>query len=106
MGARILIVDDEPDIGEMLQQADAVTTAKQALGVLTEYDVLITDFRLGLPDVSGLDLARVYKRSRAKGYVILLTGHTDLVSPYVDLVLTKPIDIDRLLSITKQAVAS
>ena len=114
MGSRVLIVDDEADICEVLQlvlraakyQADFVTSAQRALAVIAEYDLLVTDFRLGPPDVTGLDLARVYKRLRPDGHVILLTGYTDLVSPHVDLVLTKPIDIDRLLSVTKQACAS
>ena len=63
---RILIVDDEPDILELLElalikmglevdRASNVTTALQRLNTLT-YQLCITDMRM--PDGDGLDIVR------------------------------------------------
>ena len=67
MADRILIVDDEPDVGKVLKEAleddgfqtDAVLSGEEALEALktTRYQAILVDVRLG-GAVSGIDVIR------------------------------------------------
>jgi len=82
--ARILVVDDEPEIAAMvadcLRQADdgwqveAESDPRRALARLDEeaYDCLVTD--LVMPEMSGLSLAREAKARSANLALIAITG--------------------------------
>jgi CheY-like chemotaxis protein len=82
---RILVVDDNPDIGQMLTKAlarhgfqvDAVTSADEALerSDATRYDAALVD--LVMPGRDGADLSDTLRR-RFPGLPIgLLTGYTN-----------------------------
>jgi DNA-binding response OmpR family regulator len=79
---RILLVDDDPDIGRLVQQvlkknglrpAVEVTTGRQALASLSEIDIVLLDHQL--PDTSGLDLLGAIRAQSSPPAVILVTAH-------------------------------
>lgn len=110
---RILAVDDEPIIGELLvcgldaphrtvmvagNGSDALAmTAKQ------EFDLVITDHRM--PQFGGLDFVRKLRRRRFGGKIIVLSGHLspDSTRTYeqlgIDKVISKPCDMTELREI-------
>jgi response regulator RpfG family c-di-GMP phosphodiesterase len=83
--ARILIVDDEPEIAAMVAEAcqdanaswhvETVTDPKQAMDRLGEesFDCLITD--LVMPTLGGLDLAGEARRLHENLALIAISGH-------------------------------
>lgn len=109
--ANVLVVDDEPDLRELICDAlsaeglgvrHAGTGAEAcALAVQRRPDVLVVDLRL--PDASGLDVIdRVRGITRADLPAVVITGHGDLHLAgeaarrgCCDF-LTKPIDLSRL----------
>jgi CheY-like chemotaxis protein len=116
--ARILVLEDEPQIREMLVDAlgragHQVESASDGLAGLArfqggEFDVVLTD--LSLPERSGLDVARAVKRMRPGTPVVLITGWGHLLDPAllaeagVDLTLVKPFRLERVLSILDDAL--
>ena len=106
--ATILLVDDDPEVSEVLgltleqlgHRVTGVTSGKQALSAFekNDYDLVITD--LGMPDVSGREVARVVKEIKPETPVLLITGwgvQLDLGElPAVDGVIAKPFSKDAL----------
>ncbi len=108
--ARILIVDDETMVREVLQlyletDGHEVTMAEDgAAGLETfcagEFDVVMTD--RAMPEMNGDQLALAIKEHNPKMPVILLTGFGDESAdggpktPGVDYVLGKPFSMDAL----------
>jgi DNA-binding NarL/FixJ family response regulator len=80
--ARILIVDDDPDLVEILKEwltlfGSRVDTAAEGLQALLKakqnaYDLIITD--LQLPNLNGLQLLSLFKEHDPRVEVIFLTG--------------------------------
>jgi CheY-like chemotaxis protein len=87
--ARILVVDDEPKLAQLLQSflelqghhVLAVTTGADAISLLAErtFDVLLTD--LGMPEMSGWDVAREARRIRADLPVVMVSGWGAEIDP-------------------------
>lgn len=82
-GKRVLIVDDETDLLQMLSEQlelheeFAVTTApsaQEALEVTKKdyFDIIILD--VGLPDMDGREVCRLMRRGGIKAPIIMLTG--------------------------------
>jgi DNA-binding response OmpR family regulator len=101
---RILVVEDDPDalasILEMLQLlghwATGVRSAEIAKDRFFEgaFDVLMTD--VGLPALSGLDLAEIL-RARHALEIIFVTGRPQPAQPMPGTVwLRKPFDVEQL----------
>jgi signal transduction histidine kinase/putative methionine-R-sulfoxide reductase with GAF domain len=112
---RILVVDDEADVRELLADVlmahgHHVTLAgggREALRRFEEgvYDLVITD--LGMPDINGWEVARGIKAARASMPVLLLTGWADAVDPdasRVDAVIKKPFDTAKLAAAVSAAL--
>lgn len=112
---RILVVDDEADVREMLadvlmSRGHHVTLAgggREALRSFEQgdYDLVITD--LGMPDVNGWEVARAIKAMRASMPVLLLTGWSDAVDAQagrVDAVIKKPFDTTKLAAAVSAAL--
>ena len=112
---RILVVDDEADVREVLadvlaSQGHTVTLAgggQEALAYLERdpFDLVITD--LGMPDVNGWDVARAVKSGRQELPVLLLTGWADAVETgvgRVDAVIKKPFDMTKLAAVVNAAL--
>ena len=108
--AKILVVDDEPSILRLLQEAlsqwgyqvSCASTVEEALVTLgTElFDAALTDIRM--PDMSGLDLLRAIKKQDESIEVIVMTGYPTISSAVEALkegaydYLSKPLILDEL----------
>jgi signal transduction histidine kinase len=112
---RILVVDDEADVREvladvLLSHGHTVTLAgggQEALACLERdaFDLVITD--LGMPDVNGWDVAHAVKSGRQGLPVLLLTGWADAVEAgvgRVDAVIKKPFDTTKLAAVVSAAL--
>lgn len=83
--AKILIIDDDPAIGEMLSrlvrrmdhQAQTAQTLAEGMPLINsqEFDVIFLDVRL--PDGNGLEVLPDIRRTTAKPEVIIMTGLGD-----------------------------
>jgi len=115
---RILIVDDDPEIGRMLSRSlsrhgfevDALTSAQEALGKAeaTPYDAAVLD--LVMPGMDGAGLAEELRRRNPGLPIGLLTGytHSPLIPsdvPSATRVFTKPVIIQELVDFLKAEIA-
>lgn len=107
---RILVAEDEPLVAHTIRMAltiDGHTVAvapdgEQALAMFCsgEYDLVITDFKMGRMD--GLELAEAIKKRSASIPVILITAHLEAINTSmgqvsnVDLLLGKPFSVREL----------
>ena len=107
---KILLIDDDPLITEYVRRGlledgyvvDAAGTASEGLlcARVGSYDAIVLD--IGLPDASGLEVAREMRRESGATPILLLTARTgtdNLVSGLdagADDYLTKPFDIREL----------
>src|SRR5690606_35193361 len=107
---KILVIDDDPLILEFVKRGlaedgyivDAAATASDGLlcARVGSYDAIILD--IGLPDASGLEVAREMRRESDATPILVLTARTgtdNLVSGLdagADDYLTKPFDIREL----------
>lgn len=117
-GKTILVVDDEPDLRDLLSEelqlaGGKVLTAEnglQALEVISKnvIDLVISDLRMnngdGLTIINGVE-----KMNSPKPKVVILTGYMDdddaMVSKKAHAVLQKPIKWQNLIEIVGQAIA-
>ena len=117
--ATVLVVDDEENIreilAEMLMTADhEVITAADGAEALHKLqstpgiDLVFTD--LGLPGMSGYEVAQEMKRLRPDLMVGLVTGWGATLDPEkarahgVDLIVSKPFRFDQVLAIVDEAL--
>ncbi len=118
MSARILVVDDKPnmrrllastlhDLGEVVQ-ADGGRRAIELIGQ-TRFDVVVTDIKM--PDVDGHEVLRASRKLDRPPEVILMTGHGTLESAIEALrdgafdYVKKPFDPDRIREVVERALA-
>jgi CheY-like chemotaxis protein len=117
-GLRILVVDDEQAMGAMLQEllslrGAVVATYDKPVEALAEFmrnpaafDLVITDE--AMPDLSGMDMARVMLKLRPALPVILCTGYSEHATPEaaraagISGFMTKPLDIGKLVEMAAQ----
>jgi PAS domain S-box-containing protein len=107
--ARILLVDDDPEVSDIIgltlehlgHSVTVVTSGREALSAFKgdNYGLVITD--LGMPDVSGIDVARAVKATKPDTPVMLITGwgvHLDTEQMReIDSVIEKPFGKDALI---------
>ena len=115
---RILVLDDEPDIGCMLRkclfkQGYAVESSvdpSAALEVMkaNHYDILVTDLKM--PAMDGMSVIRKVKESSPGTEVIIMTGYSTVESAVGSMKLgafdyvPKPFDLNQFLTIIRRAV--
>ncbi len=113
-----LIIDDEINICEILN--DFLTTeghtvkytqnGKEGLRLFETHlqDIVITD--LNIPEMSGLEIARLIKEKSPKTLIIMLTGEnisTEKINKekeLIDYFLYKPIDFQKLSQVINQSI--
>lgn len=116
--ARILVVDDEEMFAqvfvEMLSECGhSVCVARCGSDALEQFrqdsfDLVFTD--LGMPEMSGWELAETIKDINPAVPVVLLTGwgamvdETDVEASQVDMVLAKPVKLEKLSSIVAEVL--
>ena len=115
---RILVVDDEENIRELLlktlalaeYEVDVAPDGRTAVDRMRmiQYDLLITDLRM--PGVDGLTVIREARRLKADIPIIILTGYSSEASAIeainlgVQGYLTKPFRIPRVLAAAAKAL--
>ncbi len=113
--ARILLVDDEPQVLGLLErfarglQYDVVACGggQAALARLQHerFDIAMIDVRM--PDIGGLDVLRVIRQEAPECQVVLMTGYAAIDSAIEAIklgaldYLTKPLDLDRVGALLK-----
>lgn len=116
--ADILFIDNEPGVRDAFTRLMAlyghrVTTAENGeRGIAAfkagRFDVVFTD--LGMPGLSGWDVAREIKRLNPQALLVLVTGWPIEISAQkskesgVDRVVTKPLDMPTVLGLIEDAV--
>jgi len=116
-GAQILVVDDSSHVREVLRElldryGHTVVCCEDAESGLVEletrrFDLVIVD--VGLPGISGLELANRLKQRWPGTTIALMTGYLDRLGPEdakengVDFVLGKPFSIDQIRSVIHHA---
>jgi excisionase family DNA binding protein len=117
-GRRVLVVDDEESIRELLSKTLAieryeVDTAVDAAGALdrmrnSAYDLMIADLKM--PGMDGLTLIRKAKSLHADLRIIIITGYSsessaiEAVNLGVNGYLTKPFPIPEVLAAAAKAL--
>lgn len=119
MAEKVLLIDDEVEfLGNLSERMELrgmnVTTAENADKAVTaldnnDYDAIVLD--LQMPDMNGIDLLKVIKKSHPEAQVILLSGHATLDAGIQAMKLgamdfmEKPADIASLTEKIKKAQA-
>ena len=118
MSQLALIIDDEPDIRELLQItlqrmnidshcAEDLATARSLLGKY-QFDLCLTDMRL--PDGDGVEFVNELQSSYAQIPIAVISAHGSMDSAIQALkygafdFLTKPIDLNSLRSVVQSAL--
>jgi PAS domain S-box-containing protein len=117
-GCNILVVDDLPDVADILSEmiettgamAAAVSDPAEALELLRDnpgvWSALVTDY--DMPTVRGTDLARTAADCSPPVPAILVSAVTEVIGPDAELfhkVLSKPIDAALLIAAVRAVVA-
>jgi two-component system response regulator PilR (NtrC family) len=114
----VLLVDDEPDILELLELAlrkmglevDKAGNVRDALAKLSarQYDLCLTDMRL--PDGDGLQVAQHIAQHNLDVPVAVITAHGNMENAVTALkagafdYLSKPVSLDQLRALVKSAL--
>ena len=100
----IMLVDDDPEVSEVLElmltqmghEVDIFTKGEEAIALFdqNDYRLVITD--LGMPDISGWDVAKAVKQKKPETPVVLITGwgiqldDKEMAEAGIDGVIAKP----------------
>ncbi|MBC7254857.1 MAG: PAS domain S-box protein [Chloroflexi bacterium] len=117
-GCRVLVVDDEPVVRELLkrllerlgQVVTLVSSGREALTLLQEgsFDLLVTD--LGMPDISGRQVAHEARTLHPDLPIILTTGWGETITPEklaeirATALLPKPFTHHELVAVLEKAL--
>ena len=119
---RILLVDDDPDFGAMLDTAlrrcglsvDYVSNPIDALAALRAhrdaYDVMITDQTM--PDMSGLDFVRAAREINAALPCLICTGYSESLTEAgareagAAALIQKPVDIENIVALLNTLIGT
>lgn len=117
---RTLVIDDEPDIRELLEitlgrmqiDTDSVATIKEAKQKLAQqnYDLCLTDMRL--PDGNGLDLVEFIQQHHPRLPVAVITAHGSVDTAIESMkagafdFITKPVNLTALRKLVSTAIQS
>ena len=116
--ARVLVIEDENDVRQLLSDIltdsnhDVETASSGSEGIELfknrEFDMVFTD--LGMPEMSGWDVAKEVKKINEKIPVALITGWnveldtSEMKDKRVDLIIHKPFEINQVLRLVKEGM--
>ena len=110
--ARILVIDDEPHVRELLREfltglgydVTTETTGNEALGTVPAFepDVIVVD-RL-MPGLSGEEVLDALRRTARTVPVILISGHAATAVDGFFAILEKPFSLRRIAEVVAAAV--
>lgn len=118
---RILIVDDEPDLGRVMGkllettgytvrvESDSRTVLENAAAISSEFQLVITDQTM--PSVSGVELVHALRAHNPHLPMILCTGFSDSINEtsakQLDVhFMSKPVDTQHLFALTHRAIGA
>ena len=117
--ADILIIEDEKDVRELLSdllidKGHKVETAADGIKGIKifkkkAFDLVFTD--LGMPKMSGWQVAKEIKKISKKTSVVLITGwnvqlkKSELKKSGIDLVVNKPFQVDQILQLVQDGIS-
>jgi PAS domain S-box-containing protein len=117
---RILVIDDEPEIAELVKEAltaegHTVETALcgtegVSMAAGADFDLVFTD--LGMPDMSGWDVARQIRADTPRTPIVLVTGwgatldEKQVRRSGIAAVVHKPFDLTHLVQTTVSILAA
>ncbi|MEE8195656.1 MAG: response regulator, partial [Acidiferrobacterales bacterium] len=115
---QVLVIDDEPDIRELLEltlgrmnlETRAAANLDEARHLLQDFrfDLCLTDMRL--PDGNGIDLVRHIQDKHPQLPVAVITAHGNMETAIAALkagafdFVSKPLDLNDLRSIVRSAL--
>jgi CheY-like chemotaxis protein len=116
--ASILVFEDEKEVRDLLSailtkgghEVEAVSDASQGLELFEKknFDLVFTD--LGMPEISGWQVAEKIKAINGRVPVILVTGwniqldHLEMKERWVDLVFLKPFGVESILRLVQEGM--
>ena len=116
--ATVLIIDDEPDIRELLEitlirmglEAECASTAEEAYAALQarSFDLCLTDMRL--PDGNGLDIIEYAQQHHGQMPIAMITAYgcvdtaTRALKAGAFDFITKPLDLQKLRELIQNAL--
>jgi two-component system response regulator PilR (NtrC family) len=119
IGHKVLLVDDEPDILELLELTllkmglvvDKATSVRVALSKLSacHYDLCLTDMRM--PDGDGLEVVKFISQNNLDVPVAVITAHGNMANAITVLkagafdYLAKPLSLEQLRTLVKSALS-
>lgn len=110
----VLIVDDDPDVQQFLnssmnalgcESVELAASGEDALGkaVTQTFDLITLDVKM--PGVSGLDIISVIRGLMPWAVIAIVSGYledvTDQAKEHADLVLAKPVHLDKIKSLVE-----
>jgi two-component system, NtrC family, response regulator GlrR len=115
---RVLIVDDEPDLRQLLgirlkaegYEVDSAPDGKEAMRVMARRSPRLVISDLRMPGMEGLELLTEIQRLQPNLPVILLTAHGTIAEAVTAMqrgafdFLTKPVDKEALVSLVRRAL--
>jgi hypothetical protein len=115
-GPQILIVDDEPVIGDICSRAlidcrvSQASDGRQALQLIdkTDFDLILTD--VNMPDIGGIELLRTIKEKQPNQAVIIMTGYAcrdtilEALKADADDFISKPINLLHLQTLVNKTL--
>lgn len=120
MSTRALIIDDEPDIRELLSitlnrmdiETDVAANVAEARAALEnkQFELCLTDMKL--PDGSGLDIVKYIQKNKPELPVAVITAHGNMDTAVQAMkagafdFVNKPIDINALRRLVNTAVSA
>ncbi len=118
-GVSVLIIDDEPAVRDIVTRfltfrgypVVVADSGPEGLALFkdSKFDLVMTD--LGMPGMSGWEVAREVKRLKPHTLVVLMTGWATDLDPRkakesgVDRVVHKPFNVDEVLGLLTEAAA-
>jgi len=116
-GLRVLVIDDDSDVREVLvemltsagHRVESASDGQTGLEIFREreFDLVFTD--LGMPGISGWDVAREIKSMREQTLLALVTGwdvqdQKDSIEQHsIDFILNKPFQVSHIMDVMNMA---
>ncbi len=116
--ANILVIEDDQDVSNLLSdvltngghEVEIATNGSQGIEVFEkkEFDLVFTD--LGMPGMSGWQVAKKVKHINGRVPVVLITGwnielkESDAKDTRVDLIIHKPFEVNQVLNVVQEGL--
>ncbi len=110
--AKILVIDDDPDIGSMLRMIleykgyiiIVLENAEQATEIMKNYNIDMVIMDMLLSGMNGIDICTAFKKDVSISHIplVMMSAHPDAkqicLQAGADDFISKPFDIDDLLT--------